>query len=154
MRSTGPLERRVLARRKCRLLAGAQDIAMAGVAVILLIVIMVVEGATPHHSNSPADMAKVNHAASVPGARREDAINLIISRDGAIYFGHMATRVDDITEQIRQKVRGGSERRVYLKIDQRAKYGDVESVVDAIRGAGIWNVALLVEQNRRASPQP
>jgi biopolymer transport protein ExbD len=154
MRSTGPLERRVMARRKCRLLGGAQDIAMASVAVMLLIVVMVVEAATPHHSTSPADMAKVNHAASMPGAKRKDAINLLISRDGAIYFGHSATRLEDIAEQIRQSVRAGSERRAYLKVDQRAQYGDVENVIDAIRGGGLWNVALLVEQDQRATAQP
>ena len=71
-------------------LVGAQDIAMAGVAVMLLIVMMLVEGTTPHHSTSPADMAKVKHAVSMPGAKREDAINIILSRDGAIYFGHSA----------------------------------------------------------------
>jgi biopolymer transport protein ExbD len=154
MRSTGPLERRVLARRKSRVLVGAQDIAMDGVAVMLLIVMVLVEGVTPHHSTSPADMAKAKQAVPMPGAKREDAINILISRDGAIYFGHAYTRVDDLAEQIRQKVRGGSERRAYLKVDQRAKYWDVENVVDAIRGGGIWNVALLVEQDQRAATQP
>lgn len=154
MRSTEPLERRVLARRKCRVLVGAQDIAMAGVAVMLLIVMMLVEGTTPHHSTSPADMAKVKHVVSMSGAKREDAINIILSRDGAIYFGHSATRLEDIAEQIRQNVRAGSERRAYLKVDHRAKYGDVETVVDAIRGGGIWNVGLLVEQDQRATTQP
>ncbi|HEX3119467.1 MAG TPA: biopolymer transporter ExbD [Candidatus Acidoferrum sp.] len=157
MKNAEPLQRRVLARKKgttLQMVAVSLEMAMTQVMVTLLIIMMLIEGVTPHHSNSPADMAKVNHAASMPGARREDAINLIISRDGAIYFGHTATRVDDIAEQIRQKVRGGSERRAYLKVDQRAKYGDVESVVDAIRGGGIWNVALLVEQNQRATTQP
>jgi biopolymer transport protein ExbD len=150
------LQGRVLARRKCRPLAvgAALEMAMAGFMVIMLIVVMLVEGVTPHHSNMPADMAKARHVVSMPGAKREDAVRIVITRDGAIYFGHLATRVGDLTDQIRQKVRDGSERRVYMKVDRRAKYGDVEAVVDAIRGSGIWQVGLLVEQDQRLVTQP
>jgi len=148
MRSAEALERRVLARRKCRALNGVQDVAMAGVAVMLLIVVMIAVAMQQHHSGFPADMAKANHVVSMPGAKREDAIRIVLTRDGAIYLGHTEIRVGELAEQIRLKVQGGSERRAYLMVDQRAKYGDVDAVVDAIRASGIWNVGLLVEQNR------
>ena len=122
---------------------------MAGVTVLLLIVMMLVEAVEPHHSTMPADMAKAKHVVPMPDAKREDAIRIIVTRDGAIYFGHTATRVEDLAEQIRQKVRDGSERRAYLMVDQRTKYWDVETVVDAIRVSGIWKVGLLVEQEQR-----
>jgi biopolymer transport protein ExbD len=157
MKSAGPLQRRVLARKKCKplqMVAVSLEMAMTEVMVTLLVIMMLIEGVTPHHSTSPADPAKVKHAISMPGAKREDAINILISRDGAIYFDHMATHVEDIAEHIRQKVRAGSERRAYLKVDQRAKYGDVGTVIDAIRGGGLWNIGLLVEQDQRASTQP
>jgi biopolymer transport protein ExbD len=157
MKIAEPLQRRVLLRKKCKplqMLTGTLEMAMTQVIVTLLIIVMLVEGSTPHHSTSPADPAKAKHAVSMPGAKREDAIRILISRDGAIYFGHMATRVGDIPEQIRQKVRDGSERRVYLIVDQRAQYGDVDAVVDAIRGSGVWNIALLVDQDRRELAQP
>jgi len=127
------------------------EMAMTGFMLTLLIVMMLVEGSTPHHSNSPADMAKARHVVSMPGAKREDAIRIIVSRDGAIYFGHTAIRVGDIADQVRERVRNGSEHRAYLKVDQRTKYGDVTAVVDAIRDGGIWHIGLLVEQDQRAT---
>jgi biopolymer transport protein ExbD len=157
MKSAGPLQRRVLARKRCKPLqavAVALEMAMTEVMLTLLIIMMLIDGTTPHQSNSPANPAKAKHAISMPGAKREDAIKILLTRDGAVYFGHTATQVADLADQIRQKVRDGSKRRAYLLVDARTKYWDVESVVDAIRGGGIWNVGLLVEQDQRASMQP
>jgi biopolymer transport protein ExbD len=127
--------------------------AMTGFMFTMLIIMMLVEGATPH-SHFPADMAKARHVVAMPGANREDAIRIILTRDGAVYFGHTEIRVADIADQIREKVRSGSERRVYLMVDRRTKNWDVENVVDAIRGSGVWNVCLLVDQDSRVPTQP
>lgn len=157
MRNTTPLRRRVLARRKCKPLQAvtvALEMAMTVSMVTLLTIMMLVEGVTPHHSGMPADMAKVQHAVPMPNAKREDAIRIVVTRDGAIYLGHTETRAADLPDQIRQKVREGSERRAYVMVDQRAKNFDVENVVDAIRASGIWNVGLLVEQNQSEAEQP
>ena len=152
MKITGPLQRRVLARRKCRPLEAAAvslEMAMTFAMVILLIIVMTVEGITPHHFSFPADLAKAKHVVAMPDARREDAIRIAVTRDGAIYFGHSEVRVTDLADKIRERVRGGSERRAYLTVDQRAKYWDVENVLDGIRGSGVWRIGLLVEQDRR-----
>jgi biopolymer transport protein ExbD len=157
MRNTTALRRRLLARRKCKPLGAVAvtwDMAMTSSMVMLLIIGILVEGVTPHHSHIPADMAKAKHVVSMPNARREDAIRIIVTRDGAIYFGHTETRVADLPDQIRQKVSKGSEQRAYLMVDQRAKNYDVENVIDAIRASGIWNVGLLVEQDQSAAARP
>ena len=152
-----PLRRRVQGRRKCRpleIIAVALEMAMTGFMLTMLIIIMLVEGTTIHHSNMPADKAKARHAVSMPDAKREDAIRIMVTRDGATYFGHTEIRVEDLPEKVRQKVREGSERRAYLTVDQRAKYVDVEPVIDAIRGSGIWNVSMMVELDQRAVARP
>jgi len=135
------------------MVAVSLEMAMTQVMVTLLIIMMLIEGTTPHHG-FPLERAATKHAVPMPGANREDAIKILLTRDGAVYFGHTATQVGDLPNQIRQKVRDGSERRAYLMIDARTKYWDVENVVDAIRGSGIWNVALLVERDQRATAQP
>ena len=157
MKITERLRRRVLSRRESQplnVLRVATEISMTGFMFTLLIVMMLVEGTTPHHGNMPIDMAKARNVVSMPGAKREDAIRIGVTRDGAFYFGHTEIRVGDIADQIREKVRSGSERRAYVKVDARTKYGDVEAVVDAIRGSGIWNVGLLTEQDRITAAQP
>jgi len=44
---------------------------------------------------------------------------------------------------IQEAVRHGAERKVYVKADARARYSNVEVVMDAIRLAGITNVVFL-----------
>ena len=46
-------------------------------------------------------------------------------------------------------VQEGSERKVYLKVDARAKYGDAERVVDQVRAAGIQQICILAEKAKR-----
>jgi biopolymer transport protein ExbD len=152
MKSTGPLQRRVLSRRKCQSLEatdGTVRVATTATVALLFIIVMNVEGVTPHHSNMPMDMAKAKHAVSMPDAKRNDAIRILVTRDGAVYFGHTAVDVREITDRVRESLLGGSERRADLMVDGRAKYGDVEAVVDAIRGGGLWRIGLMVEQDRR-----
>ncbi len=156
MRSAERLQRRVLGRRKCRTLETvdvAPEMAMTGFMLTLLIVVMVAVGTQPH-GGFPLDRAATKHPVPMPGARREDAIRILVTRDGAIYFGHTEIRIGDIGERIQEKVRSGSERRAYLMVDRGTKYGDVEAVVDAIRGSGIWNVGLLVDQDQRVTTRP
>ena len=156
MKGTEPLQRRVLARKKCtplQVVAVTLEMAMTFVMVTLLIVIMLVEGITPHHSGFPTDLAKARHVVAMPNAKREDAIRIAVTRDGGIYFGHIETRVADLPDQIRQKVRDGSERRAYLRVDARTQYGDVKTVLDAIRGGGIWSIGLVVEQDQSVATE-
>ena len=157
MKIADRVRRRVLSRRQSRplnVLRVALEMAMTGFMFTMLIIMMLVEGSTPHHGNMPVDMAHARHVVSMPGAKREDSIRIGLTRDGGIYFDHTEIRVGDIADQIREKVRSGSERRAYLKVDARTKYGDVEAVVDAIRGSGIWNVGLLTEQDQTSAAQP
>lgn len=150
MRSTERLQRRVLGRRKCQTLVVvnvALEMAMAGLMMTLLIILMVVAGFRPDRFSLPMELTPTNHAAPLPAATREDAIRILITRDGAFYFyireGYEEIRIADISNQIREKLRAGSERRAYLMVDQRANYGDVKPVIDAIQIAGVWNISLI-----------
>ena len=73
----------------------------------------------------------------MPGALREDAMLISVTRDGNIFFGTHRIRSSDLPASIRESVRRGSERKVYLKVDARAKYGDAAAVIDEIRLVGI-----------------
>ena len=58
----------------------------------------------------------------------------------------------DLPELIRNAYTQGSERKVYLKADARAKYANVERAIGLIRQSGIQEVALLAED--RPQPKP
>jgi biopolymer transport protein ExbD len=104
--------------------------------------------------NMPVDMAHTDTARDMQDADKDDAVVVAITRDGAIYLGHTATAKDDLTNQIKDKLANRLDKTVYVKSDQRAKYGDVVAVVDEIRSAGVDQVGLLTEKNQKGGPEP
>jgi biopolymer transport protein ExbD len=117
----------------------------AGVVITLLITFMVVTGGTNVCTRSIGpDLAVVNHAALLRLANREDAMRLSVTRDGRFFFLDYRVEPEDLAGRIREAVSNGSEKRVYMIVDARAKYGDVKSALDAVRGAKLENVSFLV----------
>ncbi len=81
----------------------------------------------------------------MPMALRDDAMKISLSRDGTIYFGDTRVASNDLPEQLRLRMQNSPQRKVFLVVDQRAKYWDVSVVLDDVRRAGIWDVAFLTE---------
>ena len=87
----------------------------------------------------------------MPGANREDALTVVILRDGSIYFSKHRSRHGDLPAQIREQIGRGAEKRVYIRADARVRYQTVLAVLDAVRSAGVEKIAFLVYQRRDAS---
>jgi biopolymer transport protein TolR len=115
-----------------------------GVSLVLLIMFMCYPGA--FHGDSPVDLPKARSATLQSGAVREDAIRIAVTRDGSRFFGSNKAEPGELSDLIRTATRAGSERKVYLLADCRAKDEDVEIVFDQIRLAGITNVVILADK--------
>jgi biopolymer transport protein TolR len=115
---------------------------MLGCALVLLIVFMMY---APSHHGLAFDRYISHHLTSMPAAIREDAMRVMLSRDGTIYFGNAKVTSEDLAEQIRQRLESGAQHKVFLILDQRAKFGDLSVVLDEVRHAGIWDIAFLAE---------
>jgi biopolymer transport protein TolR len=102
-----------------------------GVFVVLLIMFMCYPGA--FHGDSPVDLPKARSATLQPGAVREDAIRIAVTRNGRRFFGSDKAEPDELPNLIRTAMRAGSERKVYLLADGRVRNEDVEIVVDQIQ---------------------
>ncbi len=131
--------------RRSQLLNGVDFWPFLSVELVLLMIFMV-SGPSPHANRSPVDLARAQHAAPLPGALREDAMLISVTRDGNIFFGTHQIQCGDLPTAVRDSVRHGSERKVYLKVDARAKYGDAVAVIDQIRLAGIRDVGIITDQ--------
>ena len=118
---------------------------------LVVLIIFMTAPSHPHHGWA-LDLARTDHAAPMPSAAREDAILISVYRDGNVFFRTSQIRYDDLPQSIRQAVRQGSERKVYLKVDARAKYGDAALAIDQIRQAGIQNVGIITDQ-REPTPR-
>jgi biopolymer transport protein ExbD/biopolymer transport protein TolR len=122
---------------------------MVDVMLVLLIIFMVI---TPMlQKGASVDMAKVNNPTSMPDADKEDAILVVVMRDGQIYLGTDRIKVDDLTNKVKDRLADKPDKRIYIRADMRAKYGAVVDVVDNVRSAGVDDVGLLTEQ-KHAGP--
>jgi biopolymer transport protein ExbD len=64
-------------------------------------------------------------------------------RDGQIYFRSSLVRTRDLSGVIRSAVKDGAENKVYLAVDRRTLYRDVNVVVNQIRLAGLSDICFI-----------
>lgn len=116
-------------------------------AVMVAMLFLFIGQVQPHHPRfAPVDWPLVRHGTTQAAAVREDAICISVTRDGSVYFRDMRVLIEELPRAIRQAVRDGAERKVYLAVDARSKYGDTKAVVDKVREAGIHEITFLAER--------
>jgi biopolymer transport protein ExbD len=117
----------------------------AGILLVLLF-LLIGNRHAPMPIHGSVDLAKVQHPRTMPRANREDALIVAIEKDGTIFCGGDQLAPDQLPQRIREELRSGAERTVYIKADGRTKYSNVKEVVDAVRASGVENIAFLVEK--------
>ncbi len=117
---------------------------MVDVMLVLLIIFMVI---TPMlQKGVSVDMARVNSPTPMPDADKEDSLLVAVMRDGQIFFGTDRIKAEDLTAKVKDRLANKVDKRIFIKADARAKYGNVVDVVDNVRAAGVDDVGLLTEQ--------
>jgi biopolymer transport protein ExbD/biopolymer transport protein TolR len=117
---------------------------MADVMLVLLIIFMVV---TPMlQKGQQVELAKTRNPVDMKEADRDDSVIIAITRDGKFYLGQDKVNPDDLGAKVNDLLATKLEKKVFVKSDSRAKYGDVVQVVDNIRNAGVDQVGLLTER--------
>jgi len=117
---------------------------MVDVMLVLLIIFMVI---TPMlQKGVSVDMAKVASPTPMPDADKEDALLIAVMRDGKIFFGTDRVDPDQLTQKVKDRLANKADKRVFIKADARARYGNVVDVVDNVRSAGVDDVGLLTDQ--------
>jgi len=134
-------------RNSAKLFSDFNTLQFAGVMSLVVFVILLMFMVQPmvfDHGGS-VDLAKVFHPVPMPGALREDAMQIWITRDGRLYFGSDQILADTLPERIQQRLKDRDvERKVYIKADRRARWGAVRTALDGVRSAGVLRVAFLV----------
>ena len=125
---------------------------MVDVMLVLLIICMVV---TPMlQKGISVDMPKVNNPEQMPDADKEDALLVSIMRNGDVFFGTEKITPDNLTTKVKDRLANRVDKRVYVKADSRAHFGNVVSVVDAVRAAGVDDLGLLTDQRKTTPNAP
>jgi biopolymer transport protein ExbD len=137
------------AHRRNELRAGI-DLSVAAIISFLLLVVFMV---LPQPERAVhIDFVVAHHIHYLTGAIRDDAIKISLTRYGTVYFGNSLVHCDDLPSLIRDAVRNGSEKRIYLEVDARARYGDLNALLPQIQRSGIENVSILAYSPRPAAP--
>jgi biopolymer transport protein TolR len=113
--------------------------------VVFVVLLFFMTIPTHGHGNS-VNLPKVSHAILMPAALREDVMQVLVTRDGRVYFGgDQIADTSDLPRRIQDRLKDHAvERKVYINADMRARWGGVKQVLDAVRSAGILRVAFLV----------
>ena len=122
---------------------------MVDVMLVLLIIFMVI---TPMLNNKVnVALPVVSAAVIMDNANKEDAITVAVTRDGSTFLGgdkvalsDLGTRIGDL---LAKKTDPAADKSVYMRADQRAKYGSVMDTIDAIRTAGVSQLNLLTDNS-------
>ncbi|HXN23665.1 MAG TPA: biopolymer transporter ExbD [Candidatus Dormibacteraeota bacterium] len=135
-------------------MAAPNVIPMADIMLVLLIIFMVVTPMLQKGKN--VDLARVENPKEMDAANQDDAIIVAITRDAHVFIGTTEVRKEDITTQVKDRIANRLDKIVFVKSDGRAKYGEVVSVVDEVRAAGVDKLGLLTEKStdRRTPPPP
>jgi biopolymer transport protein ExbD/biopolymer transport protein TolR len=122
---------------------------MVDVMLVLLIIFMVI---TPMlQKGVSVTLAKTDNPIKMPEADKEDAMIVAIMRDGKIYFNSDVVTADALTDKVKDRLANTSNKRIFVKADAGAKYGDVVAVVDDVRSAGVDQLGLLTEERKQGS---
>ena len=123
---------------------------LCAVAAVFFAILALLLCQAPSYHDLPQNTVDLFHARNAKPllqARREDALSVTVSRDGNIYFGNGKLRPEDLQRLFTAAMENGSERRVYLLVDQRAAYRDVKPVLEAVHDAGIRDVSFWAWKN-------
>jgi biopolymer transport protein ExbD len=117
---------------------------MADVMLVLLIIFMVI---TPMlQKGTSVELARTSNPIDMPDADHDDAVLVAVTRDGKFYLGQERIAIEDLSVKVNDILSTKMDKTVFVKSDFRAKYGDVVTVVDTIRNAGVDKVGLLTER--------
>ena len=122
---------------------------MVDVMLVLLIIFMVI---TPMlQKGVSVDLAKTDNPIQMPEADKEDSLIVAIMRDGRIYLNSDEVTAEALTDKVKDELAKRSDKRIFVKADAGARYGDVVSVVDNVRSAGVDQLGLLTEERKQGA---
>ena len=131
-----------------RLICRIDVFSLLGVQIVLFVIFTCTIPAYPHHGIY-LDLPKARYSVPMPRALREDAMIVTVMSDGKIVFdAQLMYFPGGLRQKLQERVRSGSERRVYIKADGGVRYRAVKDVLEQARLAGIQKIGILTERGR------
>jgi biopolymer transport protein ExbD/biopolymer transport protein TolR len=93
------------------------------------------------------DLVRTKNPITMQAADKEDAVLIAITRNGGVFLspGNLKVTPDQLPEKVKDLMTNKPDKTVYIKSDQRSRYGLVEDVIDNVRAAGVDQIGLITE---------
>ena len=124
---------------------------MVDVMLVLLIIFMVITPMLDQKVN--VTLAKTDSAVAMQDASNQDAVTVAVTRDNKVYLGQDQTTLANLGTAVATKIQNKTDKTVYFRADARSHYGTVEDAIDAVRTAGVEQIAFLTD-NRESNQPP
>ncbi|HXT68506.1 MAG TPA: biopolymer transporter ExbD [Vicinamibacterales bacterium] len=123
---------------------------LVDVMLVLLIIVMLI--APMLQNQVQVQMPEAANSKDKPDTADQTVVH--VDTQGKLYVnGKLFPTQDDVVVRLREIMETIADKTVYLKGDKGAKYGDIMSMMDALRKAGIETVGLITERNDKNKPQ-
>ena len=123
---------------------------MVDVMLVLLIIFMVITPMLDQKVN--VTLAKTDTAVAMENASKQDAVTVAVTRDNKVYLGQDQVTMDTLGSKVADLIQNKTDKTVYFRADARSHYGTVEDAIDAVRTAGVEEVAFLTENRENNNP--
>jgi biopolymer transport protein TolR len=126
--------------RSRRTIAAMGDINVTPLVDVVLVLLLVFMVTAPMMSRGIDVSLPV---ANPPETERIDPITVTIDADGRTYLGDQPLHMLLLEDRIRGMMMGRAQKVVYLRADERLRYGKVIEVVDKLKKAGVNQVGFV-----------
>jgi len=121
---------------------------MVDVMLVLLIIFMVI---TPLLENKvQVNLAQSRNAVPMEDASKSDAEIVAITRDNKVFLGQNEVSMSQLGTDVQSDLQNRTNKIVYFRADARSGYGTVMNAIDAVRTAGVEQIAMLTDQQQTA----
>jgi biopolymer transport protein TolR len=120
---------------------------LVDVMLVLLIIMMLI---TPMLNQGVAViLPKASNTTDKPTT--QDNTVVAVSKDGSLYVNSKPVTEAEMTARITEALESKKEKVVFINADQEALYSSVMTAMDALHQAGVEDIALIVQANKKAS---
>jgi len=82
-------------------------------------------------------------AAALTG--EEQQLVVAVNRNGQVYLNDTPTSIAELGPKLQAILKLRPDRQVYLRADQRVRYGEVMQVIATVKGAGVERLGMVTE---------
>ena len=133
--------------KAANVVAAINVVPMADIMLVMLIIFMVI---TPMLSKGVSvDLVKTKNPIAMADADKDDAVLVAVTRDGKVFLGTDPMQPEMLASKVRDMLTNRLDKTCYIKADMRARYERVVEVIENLRAAGVDQLGLLTESERK-----